>query len=159
MQVDRVLGAVVMVLALGMVFIAIPNIPVPVSGVLGTGHDWIGPRFFPYITSTLCFLLGLMLAVRPGDEGTWTAQHSLGWRAALNVLLLALLSFLYVASMRMLGYPLSTGLVILAFLLLFGEYRVAIIVPFVIVVPIFMTLVFGRLLGISLPQGAVEIFW
>lgn len=159
MQTDRFLGIAIMALATAVIFLAIPSIPLPVGGALGTGRDWIGPRLFPYIASSLCFLAGLQLALKSGGAGQERRAPEYDWRSLINVVGLVALSVAYIASMEWLGYTLSTALVVALFFLLFRERRILIVAAFAILVPSITTFVFGGLLGTRLPKGALVGLW
>ncbi|MFN3293093.1 MAG: tripartite tricarboxylate transporter TctB family protein [Gemmobacter sp.] len=93
---DRILGAVLMVLALGYLLSAAT---IQTSFI----SDPVGPRIFPYIIGSVVLLCALFLVVKPDPEVEWP-----GPGMALKMLLALVVLVAYAQTVRPLGFILPT---------------------------------------------------
>lgn len=93
---DRILGAVLMVLALGYLFSA---------ATIQTSFmsDPVGPRIFPYIIGSVVLLCSAFLVVKPDPEVEWPAPGM-----ALKMLLALVVLVAYAQTIRPLGFIMPT---------------------------------------------------
>lgn len=105
---DRALGAVLLIVALSFIVAAV-RLQVPFQ------YEPLGPKAFPVILGALLAICGAVLAFRP-DSIAWFDSRA----AAGRVLAGALLLCVYAALFELLGFILSTALVVAAMSRLFG---------------------------------------
>jgi putative tricarboxylic transport membrane protein len=84
-------------------------------------------------------------------------ERGRGWRQALVLVPPLLLVFYYVAVDRLGFLPTASAIVLCASLALGGNWRLA--VPTALVVPVFIALVFVKLLRVPLPSGILPMPW
>lgn len=112
----------------------------------------LSPALFPIVTALV--LLGLALALafrgarRAGQEAAAGQQTHTN---ALNVCLIFLLCLLYTAVMDKAGFIPATLVYLLAFLLLLGERRAAVVVLVPVLTVGMVWLFFGKALSVPLP--------
>ena len=154
MNVDRLFGVGVCILALLFVLFAVPSIPDDWQKTAGNEYFVVGPELFPYIGGGLCLLMGVLIVLRP------IANHKFGRladaAARRRVLLSLVLSFGYAGLLNVLGFTLTSILALAAFFILFGERRWLIIVPMAVLVPVVTKQVFLRFFMLELPSGYFE---
>jgi putative tricarboxylic transport membrane protein len=154
MNVDRIFGAAVCILALLFLTLAVPSIP----------NDWqhnadayysVGPRLFPYIAGTLCLLLGLGVIIHPEGHNKLSGlrdRKARGRVAASFALTLA-----YMALLDVVGFTLSTIIALVLFFTVFGERRWYVIVPMAVGVAVITKFVFLKFFLLELPTGLFDL--
>lgn len=154
MNVDRLFGAAVCILALLFLVFAVPTIPDDWQKMAGNEYFVVGPELFPNIGGGLCLLMGILIVLRPIDN------HKLGRLADAGarrrVLFALALSFGYASLLNVLGFTLTSVVALAAFFIVFGERRWLIIVPMAILVPVVTKQVFLRVFMLELPLGIFE---
>jgi putative tricarboxylic transport membrane protein len=129
----------------------------------------IGPNVFPLVIGFGLMLCGAMIAfgighsfeeeeelvaAPPGEEPPPPMSRA---RSLLALLPPALLIF-YVYAVDRLGFLLTAGAMALAVSLALGA-RLRLAIPIAIVAPLFVHLVFSKLLRVPLPQGPIPLPW
>jgi hypothetical protein len=154
MNVDRIFGAAVCVLALLFVLFAVPSIPDDWQKTAGNEYFVVGPELFPYIAGGMCLLMGVLIILRPMDN------HKLGRLADAGarrrVFFTLLLSFGYAGLLSILGFTITSVLALAAFFIVFGERRWRIVVPMAVLVPVLTKQVFLHFFMLELPAGLFE---
>jgi putative tricarboxylic transport membrane protein len=133
----------------------------------------IGPDVFPLVIGIGLVICGAMIAFGVGHSfeeevriepdpdappGTAEAAEPIGWaRGAMALVPPALLLF-YVFAVDRLGFFLTAAAMVLTAALALGA-RLRLAVPLAIVAPLFVHLVFAKLLRVPLPQGLVPLPW
>lgn len=167
---DRVLGLVLVLFALALTFILIPNGVVVPRSVRGTT---MSPALWPYIVSGLLLVLGLAIALwtftaaavakRDADRPeAWldappdfivsspaTARYT---RVAFAILFL----FVYYGMVRFAGIPVASAIAIPVLSLLYGERRYLLVIVLAITVPGTLYLFFDRVANIPIPLGILD---
>ncbi len=154
MNVDRIFGASVCILALLFLTLAVPSIP----------DDWqhsaeayysVGPRFFPYIAGALCLLLGIGVIVHPEGHNKLSGLRD---RKARGRVLASLgLTLGYVALLDVIGFTLATIVTLVLFFTVFGERRWSVIVPMAVGVAVITKFVFLKFFLLELPAGLFDL--
>lgn len=154
MNVDRIFGAAVGVLALLFLILAVPTIPDDWQHTAGTYYT-VGPRFFPYVAGTLCLLLGLGVIVRPEGHNKVSGlrDRKARWRVIASLVLTAG----YMALLDIIGFTLSTVVALVLFFTVFGERRWFVILPMAIGVAVVTKFVFLRFFMLELPAGLFDL--
>ncbi|HKA74416.1 MAG TPA: tripartite tricarboxylate transporter TctB family protein [Xanthobacteraceae bacterium] len=135
----------------------------------------IGPNVFPLVVGIGLAICGAMIALRIGRRyeeeaeadlaqitgqtvtATDAADHAPWWRS-LKVLVPPGLLLFYVVAVDALGFlPTAAAMVLIASLALGGRVRLAI--PLAIGAPLFVNLVFAKLLRVPLPSGLLPLPW
>jgi hypothetical protein len=143
-------------------FIAVPNL---VSGwafvIPGTTDGAMAPTFFPRValamTATFGILVALTISMRT-DALPVLAMTRSNW---LRIGALVLISVAYLASMRPLGFVLSSIALMLVLPLLVGYRKPIPLVATALLLPPAVSLVFWYGLKVALPSGQVldHIVW
>jgi putative tricarboxylic transport membrane protein len=132
----------------------------------------IGPNVFPLVVGIGLGLCGALIALGIGhhfeeeaeadlaahsDAGAAPAQRPWWWRGLLTLVPPGLLVF-YVLAVDRLGFlATAAALVLVAAMALGARLRLA--VPLALVAPIFVHLVFSKLLRVPLPDGLIPVPW
>jgi putative tricarboxylic transport membrane protein len=132
----------------------------------------IGPNVFPMVVGIGLVLCGALIALGIGhhfedeadadlaahaDEAQAPARAAWGWRGLMTLVPPALLVF-YVLAVDRLGFVVTAGTLVLVAALALGA-RVRLAVPLALVAPLFVHLVFSKLLRVPLPEGLVPVPW
>jgi putative tricarboxylic transport membrane protein len=132
----------------------------------------VGPSAFPVLIGVGLVISGVLIVAGFGrrfEEGaeaelaaleeTGPAPHDArGLTAALRLVVPPALLLLYAAGADTLGFVLTAGLMVLfASFALGGRLRLAL--PLAVLAPIGTQLLFGKLLGVALPPGALPMPW
>lgn len=154
MNVDRIFGASVCILALLFLTLAVPSIP----------DDWqhsaeayysVGPRFFPYIAGALCLLLGIGVIVHPEGHNKLSGLRDRKARGRVLASLGLMLG--YVAILDIAGFTLSTIVTLVLFFTVFGERRWYVIVPMAVGVAVVTKFTFLKFFMLELPAGLFDL--
>lgn len=154
MNVDRIFGASVCILALLFLTLAVPSIP----------DDWqhsaeayysVGPRFFPYIAGALCLLLGIGVIVHPEGHNKMSGLRD--GKARGRVLSSLGLTLGYVALLDVIGFTLATIVTLVLFFTVFGERRWYVIVPMAVGVAVVTKFTFLKFFMLELPAGLFDL--
>ncbi len=112
-------------------------------------YEPVGPKAFPLILAVLMAACSVVLLARPDGDVAWPQLPLLGKGAALVVVLLAYASFFEV-----LGFPLSTAVMVLAVSRIYGGRTIPGALTGVSI-GVLGYLIFDRLLQVSLPIGRI----
>lgn len=124
-------------------------IPVHVSGGFGFG---LSPRFFPYICSVAITVLGAILVLsRVLGKGDASSRSPLSLKSSGRLLLLTALLGGGLLAMTVWGYLPGSMLMMAAFMIAMGERRPHWIIPTAVCWPLFLWLLFEKLLETPLP--------
>ena len=113
-------------------------------------NDSLGPRAFPVTISILLIVLGAILAVR-SIVRRLTEPPDVGALRMLLVLSLAVVGYLLVFGI--LGFLLSTVLLLAALFVYLGERRVWLAVTVAVALAVLITVGFTSGLNVALPRG------
>lgn len=152
LTVDARIGLVLLILSLVIIFVLIPTIPRDIFlSVRGEAQS----RFFPMAIAigmmvlSVILIIGSYLVPRVGDRPVSSARK----KEIIRVGEAAVLAFVYVFLMYLLGYLIPT-IVILGLLFWFsGERRWTVILPTAIGVSLAFYYFFGRILMLMMPRG------
>lgn len=154
MKVDRLFGASICVLALLFLTLAVPSIPDDWQKTAGSEYFTVGPTLFPYIASGLCLIMGVLIVLHPTDSHCLARLASPVARR--RVIFALALSFGYAALLNILGFTLTSILVLFLFFVVFGERRWRIVIPMAVLVPVVTKFVFLKFFILELPPGLFE---
>lgn len=132
----------------------------------------VGPNVFPMVVGAGLVLCGALIAVGIGrhfeDEAEAdlaahsaqepAAQGARGWGRGLMALVPPGLLLFYVFAVDRLGFMLTAATIVLTASLALGA-RLRLAVPLAIGAPLFVHLVFSKLLRVPLPPGLVPAPW
>ncbi|HKI74932.1 MAG TPA: tripartite tricarboxylate transporter TctB family protein, partial [Pseudomonadales bacterium] len=110
-------------------------------------YEPVGPKAFPILLAVLMALCCGVLLAAPDRDTQWPHAAVLAKGALLIVVLLT-----YASLFEALGFPLATGLMVIALSRLFGASLKAGLISGVLV-GVLGYIVFDRLLEVSLPLG------
>ena len=162
---DRVTGSFLVVLGSACAYGGWLLPPVP-------GQE-IGPDVFPLVTGIGLVICGLMIAFgighsfeeeevlieadadEPPDE---THKAPIGWMRGLMALIPPGLLLFYVLTVDRLGFFLTAAAMIFTAAIALGA-RLRLATPLAIVAPLFVHLVFSKLLRVPLPPGLIPLPW
>ncbi|MDD3942577.1 MAG: tripartite tricarboxylate transporter TctB family protein [Sphaerochaetaceae bacterium] len=143
-RVDFWTGIGLMALSVG-VWVLTADLPVPKRG--------IGPGQYPRVISATMFFLGLVLSVTNVIGGFPKKTKDINWRQLGRAMLMALMSFVYLRLLKLIGFPLLTPFFLFATIRLFGykKWKTAIFVSVGSTAVIF--LLFNVVFMVFLPLG------
>ena len=132
----------------------------------------VGPNVFPMVVGAGLILCGAMIALGIGrhfeDEaeadlaahsaGDPVAQGARGWWGGLMALVPPGLLLFYVFAVDRLGFLVTAATIVLTAAVALGA-RLRLAVPLAIGAPLFVHLVFSKLLRVPLPPGLVPAPW
>jgi putative tricarboxylic transport membrane protein len=131
----------------------------------------IGPNVFPMVIGFGLMLCGALIALGVGHRFEEEAEADptmpaaageestpLSWGRSLLALLPPGLLLFYVVAVDRLGFALTAAAMVLATALALGA-RARLAIPLAIVAPIFVHLVFSKLLRVPLPPGPLPMPW
>jgi putative tricarboxylic transport membrane protein len=131
----------------------------------------IGPNVFPMVVGIGLVLCGGMIALGVGRHFEEEAEADLvahsdqpaaaptaSWWSGLMVLLPPALLVFYVLAVNKLGFLPTAGIIVLTTSLALGA-RIILAVPVALGAPLFVNLVFAKLLRVPLPSGLVPLPW
>ena len=150
---DAILGAVFLALSIAVLvhIQGFPNIP----------GQKIGPGAFPGLIACIlacCSVALIWRGVR--DKTPWVAVGA--WLASprhvRNFLLVIAALVFYILAAELLGFLLCGALILIA---LFSTLRVrpALAVPLALVLPVFIHVIFYKVLRVPLPWGVLPVLW
>lgn len=149
---DRVCGGVLVALGAAAAWggSRLPAVP---------GQD-VGPAAFPMVIGIGLMLCGALIAFGIGHD--FEAEHdeavAPSWAAGLRALVPPGLLLAYVLLVEPLGFLLTAAALVLATAFAFGaRWRLAL--PLAVAAPLFLHLVFYRLLRVPLPEGLLGAPW
>lgn len=87
---------------------------------LPTVKRGIGPGDYPRVIAVLIFILGAVLAITNSIHGYPKAGEKFEWKTFLRTVLLAVMAFVYVSLLDVVGFPLLTPFFLFAKIKLFG---------------------------------------
>jgi len=161
---DRITGLFLVVLG-GLAAYGGSRLP-PVPG------QQIGPNVFPMVVGFGLVLCGALIALGVGRRFEEAAEADLSahsdlpgnapqaarwWRGLMALVPPALLLF-YVLAVDRLGFALTAGFMVLIAAMALGA-RLRLALPLAIVAPLFVHLVFSKLLRVPLPPGLLPMPW
>jgi putative tricarboxylic transport membrane protein len=129
----------------------------------------IGPNVFPMVIGFGLILCGVMIALgvgrsfeeepelEPAPPGM-EPPASPGWGRSLLALVPPALLLFYVFTVDRLGFALTAAIMVATVAMALGA-RLRLAIPLAIVAPLFVHLVFSKLLRVPLPQGLIPLPW
>ena len=160
---DRVTG--LFLVALGTVTAYAGSRLPPVPG------QQIGPNVFPMVVGAGLCICGALIALRVGhhfeeeaeaDLATHSAQAATpskeAWWRGLKALIPPGLLVFYVLAVDRLGFLVTAATMVLVVALALGA-RLRLAVPLALAAPLFVHLVFSKLLRVPLPEGLIPTPW
>lgn len=155
MNVDRIFGAAVCILALLFLTLAVPSIPDDWQKAASSSYYTVGPQMFPYIAGTLCLVLGLGVIIHPEGHNKISAlrDRKARWRVAQSLSL----TVAYIIFLDLIGFTLSTVITLILFFTVFGERRWYVILPMAIGVAVFTKFTFLKFFMLELPTGMFDL--
>lgn len=157
MQGERIFGLAVAALAAAFLILLVPGVQEPVQVAAAADYFTMGARFFPYVAGGLCLVLGLLLALTGGRGAATPAEPGEERERLLNVGLFMAISIAYPLTWDAVGFLPATALALLALMLAFGARSVPTILGVVVLVPLVLGWIFGRLMGVVLPEGPLGL--
>jgi putative tricarboxylic transport membrane protein len=160
---DRITGAFLVVLGGAAAYGGSLLPPVP--------GQQIGPNVFPMVIGVGLMLCGALIMLGVGHRfeeaaeadpaisiAPTEAEPKPGWARGLLALLPPGLLLFYVLTVDRLGFALTAAAMVLATAMALGA-RLRLAVPLAIVAPVFVHLVFYKLLRVPLPAGLLPMPW
>lgn len=157
MQANRLFGLTVAALAAAFLILLVPGVDEPVQAATASDYFTVGARFFPYVAGGLCLVLGLLLGLSGGLGAHAPAERGAELRRLLNVGLFMAIATIYPLTWEALGFLPATALALLVLLLAFGARSAPTILGVVVLVPVVLGWVFGRMMGVVLPDGPLGL--
>jgi putative tricarboxylic transport membrane protein len=134
------------------IFLMVKTAAIPVN----PGYARVGPSVFPWIISTILFLIGLVL-IFEAWTGRWdsgaTEDEEIGAFSPPAFLWLIVGFGLYLATIAWAGFPIASALLFAPAARAFGSRRPALDLAIGLVLGILVYFGFNRGLGLSLPAG------
>jgi len=155
MVADRLFGGAVCVLAVAFLLAGVPTISDDWERAAGSKYFTVGPELFPYVAGGLCLAFGALILLRPqrGEPSVFLTDAP----ARRRVVLLALLTVGYAASLDILGFAVAGMLAMTVFMVGFGMRRWIVVLPVAVLLPLLTTVAFERLLQLRLPAGILPV--
>lgn len=161
-------GLIFLLLGLGALFLLIPHgIQVPES----LQYQALSPAYWPNIVAGSMTAIGAALLLvtllrdkmgmqRPAEPASGPDGQSLGsrasrWTAFRPFGALAICFGLYFG-LEPLGFVLCTAIALVLLMLLAGEFRIGVIIPISIIVPLCLYLFFTKAASVPIPGGVLE---
>ena len=148
---NRIIGAVCALLSVAYLAMALQ---IPATTMEGDP----GPQLFPYIAGGLMLISSLVMLFRrprPNDTKPWMTPEQLRRLWGLFGIMV-----LYVLLLNLIGYTLSTFLVLLTVCLLFAKGRAKVplwqVIVYSAVITVLVYAIFTQVLGVSLPLGKIK---
>lgn len=145
-RVDLWTGIALMIVSVG-VWVLTANLPVPKRG--------IGPGSYPRVVASILFLLGLAQSLTNIVGGYPKASGTINWRHIGRAALLAILSFIYVRLLKLIGFPLLTPFFLFTVIKLFGYKRWKIAALVSLGATAVMFILFNIVFMVFLPVGRI----
>ncbi|MEN8831774.1 tripartite tricarboxylate transporter TctB family protein [Pacificibacter sp.] len=145
---NRLFGVTIAALSILFLMYAVPTID------SDQGFFSVGPKLFPNIGGSLTLIFGLLIALQKNGETETAALQTKDARVSLGLVLGITLGFILLLSQ--LGFLISVFLTLAAFLVVFGERRVRVILPVALGVPVVVHLIFLNLFALELPTGPLD---
>lgn len=145
-RVDLWTGIALMIVSVG-VWVLTANLPVPKRG--------IGPGSYPRVVASIIFLLGLAQSLTNIVGGYPKASGAINWRQIGRAALLAILSFIYVRFLKLIGFPLLTPFFLFTVIKLFGYKRWKIAALVSLGATAVMFILFNIVFMVFLPVGRI----
>lgn len=121
-----------------------------------TNENGMSPAFFPEMGTILLFVLSLLLIAK-SYKGLLMyhnlRQGSLISKQVLKVTLIIFLLFGYVLLLQQVGFLIATPVFLVIFFVYLGVRNLKTLLVLTVVTPIFIYIVFEKLLLVFLPQG------
>jgi putative tricarboxylic transport membrane protein len=134
----------------------------------------IGPNVFPMVVGIGLVLCGGMIALRIGrsfedeaeadlakitsTEEAVASQTTSSWKTGIKVLLPPAMLLFYVYAVDKLGFLPTAAAIVLTIATALGA-RLMLAVPLALGAPLFVNLVFSKLLRVPLPSGLLPLPW
>jgi len=134
----------------------------------------IGPNVFPMVVGIGLVICGAMIALRigrsfedeaeadlakiTGTEEAATASPATRWWTGLSVLLPPAMLLFYVYAVDKLGFLPTAAAIVLTIATALGA-RLMLAIPLALGAPLFVNLVFAKLLRVPLPSGLLPLPW
>ncbi len=119
----------------------------------------LGPRSFPYLMAVAIGLLGIGVLYTANRKPPDSREAAIPKDALLRVIGVLACSGLYLWLITLFGYMLPTFLATIAFMYLFGERRVWLMILIALVTAVLLFLIFGKVFHMLMPRGSIEFFY
>lgn len=143
---DRIAGLIMLVVAIGYIFLANGLKPTLLSS-----NEPLGPGAFPLLLGALFALFSILLMIKPTPNPEWPAADA--W-AKMALILLTFVIYAYL--LKPLGFVIATSLEMLALSLIFAGPPLKSAVAS-LGFSLFLYLLFSYALGLGLPKGILPI--
>jgi putative tricarboxylic transport membrane protein len=115
------------------------------------------PGFFPFMDGIILIVLSALFLIYTRSKRTEENDCQVAGKLS-GPILIVLTLILYVATLEMLGYVITTAL-LSAVVLKVMETKLRVLVLVSLILPVVSYLIFDRLLGVTLPRGLLAAFW
>ena len=160
---DLITGCIVVAFALAVLLVLVPY------GVDRPGQvdvSALSPNFWPTVLGVFLLAMGTLVAGQtlwrhktrkaPAPENRAPAQDWPGLDPVPKTMAAVALLFVYYAVLEPLGLVAASMLAMVAFTVLAGERRIAIVAPLAILVPVALYLFFQEVAQVAIPVGIFE---
>ena len=113
----------------------------------------LAPSYYPYIVSTILFLLGSVIIIRSRREKAAQPEPNVHPQAIKRLSKFIFLLAVFASSLEWAGFILSSSVALMVALPLAGEKRPLIIIANALIIPILLYLFFYKIAGIPIPLG------
>ena len=122
-------------------------------------YQALSPSYWPNIVAAAISVIGLALSVSAAivgrSDGAEPKEPGSTWLAIRPFVALAICFALYFG-LEPLGFVLTSTIALAALMLLAGEYRLLIIAPVALIVPLGLHLFFTKAASVPIPMGVLE---
>jgi hypothetical protein len=125
---------------------------------VGVGWGIDGPQagFFPFYISLFIIVASIINLVQVTNSASAKDGVFSTWEQLMRVLSVVVPTTVYVALIPILGIYVSSGLLIVVFMMWLGNYNIWMTVPIAVGIPVVTYIVFERYFQIALPKGPIE---
>ena len=128
-------------------------IPIGIDAPRKVRFAALAPSYYPYIVSTILFLLGSVIIIRSRREKAAQPEPNVHPQAIKRLSKFIFLLAVFASSLEWAGFILSSSVALMAALPLAGEKRPLIILANALIIPILLYLFFYKIAGIPIPLG------
>ena len=128
-------------------------IPIGIDAPRKVRFAALAPSYYPYIVSTILFLLGSVIIIRSRREKAAQPEPNVHPQAIKRLSKFIFLLAVFASSLEWAGFILSSSVALLVALPLAGEKRPLIIIANALIIPILLYLFFYKIAGIPIPLG------
>ncbi|MBM3569551.1 MAG: tripartite tricarboxylate transporter TctB family protein [Alphaproteobacteria bacterium] len=157
-KVERTVGVRVMEYVVAGIVLAFSALLMQQSDKIGASWASDGPQsgYFPFRVGAILAIGALAVIVQTALARNQTDGNFVGRGALRDVMAVLLPSAIYVAAMTWIGFYVASTVFIGAFMWWLGKYRLPVIAPIALGIPVALFLLFELWFKVPLPKGPLE---